>query len=75
MSVARGSWTGLHGILICFCFISMKRFFMVDRTRNGDELKEEFDVLGSTGNVSMSLHPEYFFFCSLTYIVGRFTRS
>lgn len=25
---------------------------MVDRRRNGDELREEFDVLGSTGNVS-----------------------
>lgn len=63
MSVARGSCAiSLHDILICFCFISTKRFFMVDRTRNGDELKEEFDVLGSTGNVSMSLHPEYFLF-------------
>ncbi|EPS93838.1 hypothetical protein FOMPIDRAFT_1026400 [Fomitopsis schrenkii] len=28
-----------------------QRFFMIDRTRNGDELKEEFSVLGSTGNV------------------------
>ncbi|TFY60316.1 hypothetical protein EVJ58_g5233 [Rhodofomes roseus] len=27
------------------------RFYMVDRQRNGDELKEEFSVLGSTGNV------------------------
>lgn len=27
------------------------RFFMVDRQRNGDELREEFKVLGSTGNV------------------------
>jgi hypothetical protein len=27
------------------------RFFMVDRRRNGDELREEFSVLGSTGNV------------------------
>ena len=25
---------------------------MIDRHRNGDELKEEFSVLGSTGNVS-----------------------
>ena len=25
---------------------------MVDRTREGDELQEEFKVLGSTGNVS-----------------------
>ena len=24
---------------------------MIDRNRNGDELKEEFSVLGSTGNV------------------------
>ncbi|KAH8928755.1 hypothetical protein BT69DRAFT_1212462 [Atractiella rhizophila] len=28
-----------------------QRFFMVDRHRNGDDLKEEFKVLGSTGNV------------------------
>lgn len=28
------------------------RFCMLDRRRNGDELREEFDVLGSTGNVS-----------------------
>jgi hypothetical protein len=27
------------------------RFFMVARTREGDELREEFKVLGSTGNV------------------------
>lgn len=27
------------------------RFFMIDRKREGDELKEEFKVLGSTGNV------------------------
>lgn len=28
------------------------RFFMVDRKRDGGELREEFQVLGSTGNVS-----------------------
>ena len=28
------------------------RFFMIDRTRVGQELREEFKVLGSTGNVS-----------------------
>ncbi|KAG1855009.1 hypothetical protein F4604DRAFT_1590918 [Suillus subluteus] len=28
-----------------------QRFFMVDRKRTGDELREEFSVLGSTGNV------------------------
>ncbi|KAI0647256.1 hypothetical protein C8Q79DRAFT_615946 [Trametes meyenii] len=28
-----------------------QRFFMIDRTRNGTELREEFSVLGSTGNV------------------------
>ncbi|KAH7097506.1 hypothetical protein BKA62DRAFT_817143 [Auriculariales sp. MPI-PUGE-AT-0066] len=28
-----------------------QRFCLVDRTRNGDELREEFQVLGSTGNV------------------------
>ncbi|KAH9952030.1 hypothetical protein B0H21DRAFT_10402 [Amylocystis lapponica] len=28
-----------------------QRFFMVDRRREGDALREEFDVLGSTGNV------------------------
>ena len=27
------------------------RFFMIDRRREGDELREEFKVLGSTGNV------------------------
>lgn len=27
------------------------RFFMIDRKREGDELSEEFKVLGSTGNV------------------------
>lgn len=27
------------------------RFFMVERSRNGDELREQFNVLGSTGNV------------------------
>ena len=29
-----------------------RRFFMIDRHRDGGELKEEFSVLGSTGNVS-----------------------
>ncbi|KAG7441567.1 uncharacterized protein BT62DRAFT_473049 [Guyanagaster necrorhizus] len=28
-----------------------QRFFMIDREHNGDELKETFKVLGSTGNV------------------------
>jgi hypothetical protein len=28
------------------------RFFMIERTRAGEELREEFKVLGSTGNVS-----------------------
>ncbi|KAK0462400.1 uncharacterized protein EV420DRAFT_1524548 [Desarmillaria tabescens] len=28
-----------------------QRFFMIDRERDGDELKETFKVLGSTGNV------------------------
>ncbi|KAI0074204.1 hypothetical protein K474DRAFT_1601907 [Panus rudis PR-1116 ss-1] len=28
-----------------------QRMFMVNRSRNGDELREEFDVLGTTGNV------------------------
>jgi hypothetical protein len=27
-------------------------FFMVERRRQGEELREEFDILGSTGNVS-----------------------
>lgn len=27
------------------------RFFLIDRERNGDELREVFKVLGSTGNV------------------------
>ena len=27
---------------------------MIDRTRNGDELREVFKVLGSTGNVSVA---------------------
>ncbi|EKM57496.1 uncharacterized protein PHACADRAFT_206397 [Phanerochaete carnosa HHB-10118-sp] len=31
--------------------VQTQRFFMVDRNRNGDELREEFQVLGSTGNV------------------------
>ncbi|THG97957.1 hypothetical protein EW026_g4159 [Hermanssonia centrifuga] len=31
--------------------VNQQRFFMVDRTRNGKELKEEFQVLGSTGNI------------------------
>lgn len=35
------------------------RFFMIDRTRNGDELREEFDILGSTGNVSMSFYLDF----------------
>ena len=29
------------------------RFFMIDRKREGKELREEFSVLGSTGNVSL----------------------
>ncbi len=32
--------------------VMQQRFFMVDRQRNGNELREEFSVLGSTGNVS-----------------------
>ncbi|KAG1855127.1 hypothetical protein C8R48DRAFT_720864 [Suillus tomentosus] len=31
--------------------VMSQRFFMVDRKRTGDELREEFSVLGSTGNV------------------------
>ena len=30
------------------------RFFLVDRKRHGQELREEFQVLGSTGNVGAS---------------------
>ncbi|OJA10466.1 hypothetical protein AZE42_05712 [Rhizopogon vesiculosus] len=42
--------------------VMSQRFFMVERKRNGDELREEFSVTGSTGNVSTpssltSLHP------------------
>jgi hypothetical protein len=32
------------------------RFFMIDRMRENGELKEEFKVLGSTGNVSPESH-------------------
>ena len=32
--------------------IHRARFYMIDRQREGDELKEVFSVLGSTGNVS-----------------------
>ncbi|KIM77496.1 hypothetical protein PILCRDRAFT_76604 [Piloderma croceum F 1598] len=31
--------------------VMSQRFFMIDRTRIGEELREEFKVLGSTGNV------------------------
>ncbi|KDQ61266.1 hypothetical protein JAAARDRAFT_32263 [Jaapia argillacea MUCL 33604] len=31
--------------------VASQRFFMVERKRNGEELREEFGVLGSTGNV------------------------
>ncbi|TFK46618.1 hypothetical protein OE88DRAFT_1667229 [Heliocybe sulcata] len=31
--------------------VAAQRFFMIDRKRDGDELHEEFNVLGSTGNV------------------------
>ncbi|KAI9445094.1 hypothetical protein H4582DRAFT_883725 [Lactarius indigo] len=31
--------------------VMSQRFFMIDRRREGNELKEEFKVLGSTGNV------------------------
>ncbi|KAI0780721.1 hypothetical protein BD413DRAFT_499548 [Trametes elegans] len=31
--------------------VKSQRFFMIDRRREGDELREEFSVLGSTGNV------------------------
>ncbi|KDR69269.1 hypothetical protein GALMADRAFT_230775 [Galerina marginata CBS 339.88] len=31
--------------------VMTQRIFMIDRQRNGDELREEFSVLGSTGNV------------------------
>ncbi|KAF9012885.1 hypothetical protein BDZ89DRAFT_963413 [Hymenopellis radicata] len=31
--------------------VASQRFFMVDREREGDELKEVFSVLGSTGNI------------------------
>ncbi|KAH9982583.1 hypothetical protein BGW80DRAFT_34021 [Lactifluus volemus] len=31
--------------------VMSQRFFMIDRRREGDELHEEFKVLGSTGNV------------------------
>lgn len=31
--------------------VMSQRFFMVDRTREGDNLHEEFQVLGSTGNI------------------------
>ncbi|OJT07851.1 Mitogen-activated protein kinase kinase kinase 1 [Trametes pubescens] len=31
--------------------VMQQRFFMIDRRRQGTELKEEFSVLGSTGNV------------------------
>lgn len=43
---------------------------MIDRHRNGDELKEEFSVLGSTGNVSSPVTP-----VSLTADVRRMFRS
>ncbi|KAK7694044.1 hypothetical protein QCA50_003620 [Cerrena zonata] len=31
--------------------VATQRMYMIDRSRNGDELKETFSVLGSTGNV------------------------
>ncbi|KAG8905235.1 hypothetical protein FRB99_000402 [Tulasnella sp. 403] len=31
--------------------VMIQRFFLIDRHRNGDELREEYKVLGSTGNV------------------------
>lgn len=37
--------------------VMQQRFFMVDRQRNDNELREEFSVLGSTGNVSGSIEP------------------
>ncbi len=44
------AYTTLRSVVVHDC-----RFFMVDRTRNGKELKEEFQVLGSTGNVNMGV--------------------
>ncbi|KZT02390.1 uncharacterized protein LAESUDRAFT_762954 [Laetiporus sulphureus 93-53] len=41
----------LKSILERFDRVMRQRFYMVDRRRNDDELKEEFSVLGSTGNV------------------------
>jgi len=32
--------------------LDYRRIFMIDRHRNGEELREEFRILGSTGNVS-----------------------
>jgi hypothetical protein len=32
--------------------MNLCRFFMIDRKRVGGALREEFNVLGSTGNVS-----------------------
>lgn len=35
------------------------RFYMIDRKREGNELREEFSVLGSTGNVSCGAIPSH----------------
>ncbi|KAK0240934.1 hypothetical protein EDD85DRAFT_763132 [Armillaria nabsnona] len=40
-----------QSILERFDRVIEQRFFMIDRERDGDELKETFKVLGSTGNV------------------------
>jgi hypothetical protein len=46
---------------------------MIDRNRNGDELKEEFSVLGSTGNVRSPVPWRTIFF--IIKIPYRFTPS
>ena len=51
---------------------SRTRFFMIDRRREGEELSEEFKVLGSTGNVRWDQNTQFGEFPSSYFVVvGR----
>lgn len=54
-----------YQVSVSFNLNSSHRFYLIERTRNGDELREEFRVLGSTGNVRSRPQSLLFTTCQL----------
>ena len=59
-SIVQIGWQlrGVRKITVIDIFpnLLLNRLYMVDRRQNGEELREEFDVIGSPGNATTRIH-------------------